>query len=1206
MVSQLFLKSLKTVFASVGTISATVIPFYYIQKSNWNWGDKNVSDFKKKLLDYGTANSIYAGETISNFVKKIFLTSEGKEQFTKHLIKHVSDSWFNHQSNSDISEQITQINKDWEAKFKEQKKELDETKESSDNEQNKIFDQNGGTKEDMRKRFFRNKTYEYFKQYMLNFDDDNFSINTSWNKKSDNSYDENFAIATSTFLTESDISNEANWEKIGFFPTKKNWNKLNDSQKKHIYGKFDFLNWAYKKWYSEKLPVYTLMSLWKHETKGGSEEEKNMLKNKYSETNITSEFPQTINYKFPIFNEATKEKFKKFVKALETIELNKDLSLSKEYTDDSATGILVNLQDAHDQLYTEFASGTTYLYNKLLSKNTCQDINQCINNLNCQAANASAITGNLHEMDYTNLKVLTDPLDIFLIKPNGANNSSVKVGTVNISKDIFKTSANAVNGAENSGSKNYLLYETREVKDKSWLFLRNTAGVHAIAIDGQKWISEKTNNGKCSFKNSFDFFNYRTLQLSKKNTHTNMKSLNMQPQAGAFLAFKNYLEEQFEKLMMSYIFQIDNAKNYLFHNLIGNDWEYFQQFGNISIILDEINFYKRHKNTIRNIRTKNLNLYGTREWEKATDEITVSKKLGLSGAFPYKVEKEDNKNLFPELEDIFSQTKYQGKNPRATTQANFLEKQKELAKKYEEELDTLFEKLNLKAKTHDDFLYSDRIYSNDSLINDLLDDYLDGPELVENLIKNTFLHSPTGSYLKQIFFDSNILDAQTFLLKGDAVSNSPAANTHWHKGESVNYQKLINKLKKEQISKTLFDGNKNLLFALNSFTNTDSMTDGTDTHEKIFKFLAKHGTTTFHENYFLSSSDFSKDNVNFLMTVNFLLKNNFENARNFLENKIKKGFDAFFVFKKNDAGLDDAKIKKVFDSLFINKDSTTFDASGTKETNAKNMNYVFAEKIKITTNNQGTPCEQNAANNGTDFYNYSGMSVFKLHSSNNNVLSIPDDCKNVKNTFGFNSRDEMIEYVKNIYETDQLNKLIARLKEKFSDKKAKLEKLEKTTITVSNATRNLYLQDRKNALISFINNYKFPSDNEMNDEKVKLIYGWDKSKNEYTNIPSTKQSSGDNFEENLKDDDFSKRECSKKDDFYLIQLKNDDFSTAEKFQDFLCKYLDEDMWLSIIFELAKDQEVKNLTEDNHLNEFAKLNIFDKKLQSALNARYFVS
>lgn len=251
--------------------------------------------------------------------------------------------------------------------------------------------------------------------------------------------------------------------------------------------------------------------------------------------------PTTGTYIYPYFGDenatntsnGTISKFKSFVEnAKNNYMSNKDLGLKDipiVYTEDSSTYILAKNSSIFNELYTQFAAASTYLWGKLGSNGVSKLIN--IDNSIKHDINLSSTNGKTTGLDVISSNFISNN-PIFnngttqpstpsppLAPYNTLNATSVN--TTELSVDLVKKIIN-VNGplkglvnsmatrgtttkiyvADNfipgtittSNGSTTLANGVTNNSLSEFMFLRNEAGVHAISIDGSTLINKATND----------------------------------------------------------------------------------------------------------------------------------------------------------------------------------------------------------------------------------------------------------------------------------------------------------------------------------------------------------------------------------------------------------------------------------------------------------------------------------------------------------------------------------------------------------------------------------------------------------------------------------------------------------------------------------------------------------------------------------------
>ena len=248
--------------------------------------------------------------------------------------------------------------------------------------------------------------------------------------------------------------------------------------------------------------------------------------------------PTTGTYIYPYFGDenatntsnGTISKFKSFVEnAKDKVNYitNVDLGLKDipiVYTEDSSTYILAKNSSIFNELYTQFAAASTYLWGKLGTTNNITNIDANItHNIDLSSTNGNTTGLDLISSNFISNKQIfnniAQPQPPTLAPYNTLNATSVN--TTELSVDLVKKIINVngplkglVNSMTTSGTTTKIYVADNFIPGtittsngsttlangvtnnslSEFMFLRNEAGVHAISIDGSTLINKAKND----------------------------------------------------------------------------------------------------------------------------------------------------------------------------------------------------------------------------------------------------------------------------------------------------------------------------------------------------------------------------------------------------------------------------------------------------------------------------------------------------------------------------------------------------------------------------------------------------------------------------------------------------------------------------------------------------------------------------------------
>ncbi|GCE63421.1 hypothetical protein MHSWG343_04180 [Candidatus Mycoplasma haematohominis] len=1166
----------KAIFTS-GIVGLSLTPVAIIRKYGSASENLEISPLKKNLKHL--TNSYAAQFTIPELAKEVLkmyeMKSSVEDVFAQDLALEAIRS----------SALYRQVYKEFEKEEADAFEKAFESFNTGNKSIHKFFDSRGGNREHMKRREMTKKVYELFKKEILAFSKENYILHTK--------SDQYKAIKRSYYLDKEIIDKTENWKHIGFFPDE---DSKYDLDPNFFNSKFDFINFAHKKWFEDVRPFYVWMSLWKHKEKAHKSE----LASVWDEAKLKEKKVdlKEASYAFPYFETddskglSSTSKFKKFFKdKVSTYTSNSTIFIPKGYTDDSATAIFVESKNMYSNLYIKFAAAANYKYQKKLEK---------LQNLSSNGKNINEF----EKTRNTDVESYKQPTELFFFDKAGGGNNKAKIP---ILKEVIKEVKNQ--------PKNEVA-DLVEIKDTPWVFIRNQAGIHAIAVDLENLDSKKAS---ASIDYAYHHFQYRTLQLVYKRKLEITQTLDIQVDS-VFKSFKDYLEQNFNKLILKYLFSLTNNKFFgASYSTVINDFkDAFQKMEDLEMLRNKYLFRIK-------LRESLLSTYAKTSWEvkdedrkKKFDHPKVEE--GLAGMLPYDLKttnptaNQDN-FVFEELEklydfDFFKPKPAPAKVNNGNEDKSLLGQYKKTEKEYHQKIDQYVEKLNLLLDQENSSLASDRIFSNNYHWNSITDQFLEKTELFNEflfkyLMKTDYLGKSTLGNKGFISTSGDEADF-SFLIPAD-YKNATEDNNFLEGIESPEDQdktkKLFGKIDESAIQSyyskqllekenvTPWDAVKYSGELLGELNGNDDSAKKDELRKKLHK-LAKQ---SFEEKFVFGVDNFRSRHYKFLTSLTYLIRDGFKGFRNYVSSQISYDVDSYILFSN-------IKIDKHQVNLPENSFSNPF---------LKNINDNTEFKKDIPNINKylSSVTFKDSKSKVSDGFIYRG-----LYSSKSSLgLSKEDrDSLNANSLYRYgDSAEQMNKYVLDKITTDaEFKKVVQAIKSATkSDATDWVEALEKDQIyiestsgsTTTSEIRTLTLQEKKNLLSAVLNNVKTNiTSDKIPKDKYKTTFLVDPANNyNSTGTKHEKKSSGNDHEEKFgKEKYFKNKEEVKTSDqtekFKLFQINQQNLSSATEFKNFGNNKLSRDVFWAWVLNTALISEVQDLAVKDLGSSTDKIAPYDHK------------
>ena len=435
------------------------------------------------------------------------------------------------------------------------------------------------------------------------------------------------------------------------------------------------------------------------------------------------------------------------------------LYIPNSYTDDSSTFILAKNNSIYSDLYIEFAAASSYLFWR--NSNSATDVNFK------SETNGSSNSG-IPNIDTKIQKDLENSLSI---------NNNANTGLDTISNEFISTSSIFTDGDQyqiklDKSYVNKIINQNGDLsklRDKelyvvdsfipknknltNYMLLRNSAGVHAITIDGYNYINGSTTATSSlsvaeKKKRAGQVVLFRSLYngLNSKDTSYSF-AIDLQSE------LKTFYENNISWLI--YLYASSKQDNILFKlndlSLSENEKKAADAINNF---LHEISFYKKvdeYNEALINGKSTYSTNYGTSVYENGLAAPWIYSSFSDNDANTY----DSNKNISFQIAATVSSTL----NPFSTStngQKNYDGSDFTSLTILDSNLQALANELTTLSLSFEGFKYSQFIYSNSSYVNAALLAYSNEGSNLPNLSKMNYLKKYIGD-----FFDFDNLKFST-------------------------------------------------------------------------------------------------------------------------------------------------------------------------------------------------------------------------------------------------------------------------------------------------------------------------------------------------------------------------------------------------------------------------------------------------------------
>lgn len=763
-----------------------------------------------------------------------------------------------------------------------------------------------------------------------------------------------------------------------------------DSYLDPIYANFH--KYIFDKWVEVENPFIINMSLWKYGTP------KNGLNSIYltapvattpppdqqPPTNFINVQPQegetpptTDLYNLPYFSNAnatsdaggTIDRFIKFINnATNNYVSNANhglIDIPQEYTEDSSTYILAKNGSIYNDLYIEFAAAATYL---LYSGKTTAGFPNIANidtdiqkTVSTMSTLSDAITSNFISTSSLNNRdiKIANSLSSQIINPDGEFG-----GLLNNNADLFITDA----------------FKASDTKLNKFMFLRNEAGVHAIAIDGKNFIDMGTTISDYK-KNAATIVLYRS--LLNKNAYSDF-----------VIDIKNELSNFFSNNFTSLLYQFANDQ------AVPIDLQMFTpitEFGvetnNFNILLNNYLFEES-----KSSRKKDFQLKMYEKKSKLSSNYGIlSKDNGLAAPWIYSYESTNSFN-YDLTNSPYSPSPF-------ITNGSY--------QAYINSISSFINHLNLTtlSSNFNGFKYSQYIYTNNTYINYAILAYGSDGNSMANTIKSKILLNYLGNN-----FDNNSLSIQDSIFTNTAFNNQVGIN-------------LTNALNNFFFDST-FNGALNRWRDLNeSKTTTTISYANLNTYRlNLWKQAIEISNSVKSDSYY---------NLHILVaTIKYLLANNASKFLEYLQSQIFLGQDSYIAWYESENSFLNTTNTTVGNLFNINANNLI------KNINNSYLSSYFGN-TPSDTNIISSNTTNTIYSNVNSYYKYVGDSVgfVGLQTvSNNSAPTVIQErlfskqnlnAQEIGSLYSYGTKDQLLNVINNFSLVSDIENLVTSLKSKI-------------------------------------------------------------------------------------------------------------------------------------------------------------------------------
>lgn len=1062
-----------------------------------------------KLVSKGNGTTFSTNNSLSNVIQQALISENGQNEFMTEIVGQTILNWYiNLGSDNSKSSRKQAYKKAYDNKIDEINESYDSAVTSSQKTNKSDFllkfqqdelDTHGGTEQSWKKEQIIEWAISKFKEEIFS----NLYVSLVNNQGE-------FVNTTSTNLL--NALNENNNVKFSFSKAATN----TTNQDNFVIDQYaQFQQFVFDQWVQVEAPFILSYASWNYGTP------KSGLSSIYQKDAIgqtTSSSTIAGSYNFPYFDNtntndslSVTEMFTNFVNNAATNNgyitetTNGLMRIGSGYSSSTSNYMLMKNHSSFSGGDVQLAMGATYLFANSINGSSNNPVSKA-SSYKQTTLNKTITTSSSSNFDIiTSNFVSTSPFANSIT--NGgtsiANSNSTNVPSTQIASELV--SQILLNPETSSNQQTQIAGETTTtVKDlytidafvptnnnlTNFLFLRNSEGVYAIALDGGTYIS-KANTLEEAKKRAGNIVLYRYLEN------------NMNSELGLTIDLKselnNFLSSNFNTLVYKYWQLNQTQANTLFN------FEWLSE--NEKSVLSAIADYVYIKNNFQAFENYQIAAYNNKASLASNYGTNFAKKNGLASQLPYEFTNATSGSIITSkattgsighykiLETVkfanpFGSTYSNGNsldwtNPYATNGAY---------SKVVSSVESYVSNLKISPLTSDfaGFKYSQYIYSNNYFINQALLSYGSDGDVLGNFVKQNIILNNINKNGNNVLtkINNNQLTAANFKVSNLTANsqdiskyyNSALANYFFNSTFDSSSNKWIN-----------LEKDFNASFAKPS-TSTGSMQTSTSSYPTItYDELDTYKLNTWLSNKISVNSTNSSEYLNFLTLVatsQYLLENNGEKLMAELRSSLETDGSTFIVWESSiDKSFDTTSTVKSSKDLLYGNDGNSI------ITNVNNSQATAYYPNSSTNVSNGTYVSTNTANStfnsATNYYvhssNMNGFQGIQTGTENANISSTlknilfvdPTTYNNDKKglLYGYaSSREELIKEINEYTYDSQVENLVNKMKVLFpeikelnevnqlqtlQEKKAKMEAIlnQKTTSSTpgTETNQNTYL-----------------------------------------------------------------------------------------------------------------------------------------------------
>ena len=861
----------KLMFFTLVAVSSISAPILLVACSNVNKEliDKTVAKGNGDVFAIGSENKKY---DLNWFLKEALKADAGQRKLTDFVIASLALDWFKRAAKEPTEKMLKRTLDAQEKTVKDEyKNTFDSSKKTYGKDfslkfQQDVLDQSGGTEASWKQKKMLEwaksvLSGEIFKKFYLAV------VKTDGDKQTVISHPVEDQIL--------DAVSESNGYSFTFSKDAvENKNDFSDNE----YAKFQ--QFVFDQWVQIENPFVLNMVLWKYGTPVNGI---NSLYNQSSTGLDDSQTKNSGNYKFPYFsdinsshnNGSTIGKFKNFVnkaKQQENFVSNTNTKKAnlgirdiepKLYTEDQSTLIFAKNSSIYNDMYIEFAAAGSYLFQDAF--NSTEIVSKPANiekSIDLNATPKIDLISDNFVKNTTIIRANNEPANVVL-----SNELSKAIVNENGPlKDLINSTAPNPFAQNNTGNISSIDTFQPNQSDKlnDFLMIRDEAGVHAVAIEGKKFIGDTTKKKTVSFEEA----KKRAAKIVLYH-HFNAENYKDDPPLAIDVKDQvtTFFNNNMEYLISEYIQKNNDQKLFLFDETF--EKEFSNNKDNLKNLFNSVSTYLFELSKVDAVKEYNEKMLSAKQ--VYADAYGVdTKKNGFASKWIYNKSKKAKTNSF----DVANTVEIVKKDPFDKNDGSYT--------KYVQLIDPFVNGLSLQPlkSNFDGFKYSQYIYTNNSLANEVLYSFGIDSNSMGDVIKIDIL----TEHLKDDF------DLTNLKFKND--------NHFWVDNSKINKdrtEKLNTALINSYFSSS-FNDLSNKWFYYNKNQSSGSGSNPTDSNEISVDDLNYYRHWLYQKSNLVTNATSISEKLSLLTiiaTAKKLLDNKGEEFLNYLKSKITVGTDAY-------------------------------------------------------------------------------------------------------------------------------------------------------------------------------------------------------------------------------------------------------------------------------------------------------------------------